>query len=540
MAVLSGGSTSDPIVIFNQRENSWVNETQFFGDSQVPLQASSTISSSTQASSTIASTPTSAAASPSAAAGGNHNGDGNNSRMLTVLGATLGAIFGLAAILIIILLFLRYRKERRRRENGYINEKENRLSFADRGAEFMHEAGGSVGNSYRNSMNNSSSSLAIMTGRAGNGKQRHLRNKASTASTAGLIKKHPLANSETVEMKDLEDSPPRNVPLRPSLAAPQAAYLNPNQPMNAGATRSRSSGWSRYFTNNEATNLASMGHRDTYGSADSDVSRSLYTDSRYHPSEHPSQNLGPLEINLGPKFEGLEPQRISRVATGSPVFGDSHENIGVASGMKAELARKSDASSLESDHDAEILYGGYAISRDPRVAGDGMLTGTTAWTPVSNPNWYERPDSSVYSDGGHAHFGSQRDPHISATPTTMSTVVGTANGTYTPEAQYHHRPRVPSSHYTSIGAGPVFGQDMSLYPSPPRVGHQPKDSNGSTVTVFPRSVQTQGFESKPNVVNVKPPGQIAVRPPRPTGRGNEVLSDMSWINLGGSASGRPI
>ena len=73
--------------------------------------------------------------------------------MLTVLGATLGAIFGIAALLIILLLLLRWKRERRKRagKGGYVEK--DRLSFADRGAEFMSEAGGAVGHNYSASMN---------------------------------------------------------------------------------------------------------------------------------------------------------------------------------------------------------------------------------------------------------------------------------------------------------------------------------------------------------------------------------------------------
>lgn len=133
--VFSGGNAKESLSIFDASENAWVNATELFSGRQLQniLQpTTSSASSSSTASATATPTPSaSAAVVPPAGAPVN-----NKDRMLTVLGATLGAIFGIAALLILLLFCLRWRKSKKRRtaQGGYVEK--DRLSFADRGAEF--------------------------------------------------------------------------------------------------------------------------------------------------------------------------------------------------------------------------------------------------------------------------------------------------------------------------------------------------------------------------------------------------------------------
>ncbi|KAF2401456.1 hypothetical protein EJ06DRAFT_462927, partial [Trichodelitschia bisporula] len=299
VVMTGGGNDDDPIVIFDQTENRWINATSLFvGKAQVPL----TKSSSSSLSSATASPSSTAVATP-------NDGPGpSKARTLTVLGATLGAIFGIAAILIIILLLLRCMREKKKKQQRAVSEKEDRLSFADQGAEFMHEAGGSMGRGFgaAPSKNSSMTSLAMFQP----GAKSHRRGMPSDASMAGLVKhKSPLGYNEPVEMGHLRDEKPR-------FAAP-VITTTPSKSLEA-ATRTRSNGWSRYFANNEVTNLASIpapgATRETFAS---DMSRSDYGEG---PGVSVTGLVGPppLELNLGPKFEG---QRINRVATGSPTMG---------------------------------------------------------------------------------------------------------------------------------------------------------------------------------------------------------------------------
>ncbi|KAF2120981.1 hypothetical protein BDV96DRAFT_484876 [Lophiotrema nucula] len=426
VAVITGGSDEDPLCIFDQKANSWVNATELFAGQQVVIQSTPSSTASTTSTLPLSSTSPSAATSSAAAAASPVTAPNNKNRMLTVLGATLGAIFGIAAILILLLFCLKYRKAKNKKnqQSGYIEK--DRLSFADRGAEFMSEAGGSVGQNYSASMNASHTSLAIISG----GKTAHKRGLGplgSDASTAGLVhKKSPLGYTEPVELSkfDLKPEPVAERLVRQNSAA---------RPIQKALGRSRSSGWSKYFANNEATNLAHMpSQRSTYASERSSTnSQSMYTDSRMY--SQPSQAPAPLDI---PKFEKFEGQRLSRVATGSPTLGNSSENL-PHQPMQAELAR---ANSNGSTHSG--------ISRDDHYVREPV----ESWTPMGNQS-YDRT-SSNYT--GSVVIDNNRDGASSYYPDGTSSFY-------------------PKSNYSSFYPGQT-----------PPLG-LPQDRE-STVTVFPRGV----------------------------------------------------
>lgn len=479
MVVVTGGSQEDPLCIFDTQENSWVNATELFVGKQQQSILQST-SSAAPSSTATATSLASASASPSVSAeAAPVAASSNKDRMLTVLGATLGAIFGIAAVLILILFCLKYKKSKKKSQQGGYLEKD-RLSFADRGAEFMSEAGGSVGHKFAE-VNASQTSLAIMSGRA-NG---HKRGMASDASTAGLIKKSPLGYADPVEMSKFD--------MKPEPAGEKVVRQNsgrmPHQPRAAGNLgRSRSSGWSRYFANNEATNLAQMpSDRSTFASERTSTgSMSMYTDSRMY--SQPSQTVPPLDI---PKFEG---QRLSKVVTGSPTLGNSQENL-PGQPMQAELARANSNGSTRSgiSHDDHYL-------REP----------VESWTPVGDNN--HRPASSNYTgsvvidnrDGASSYYPDNTSsfypksnfssfypgqPKLGVPESRDSTTTIFPGGTPSSNAQ----PRAPPNY---LG---------SLYPAPPRVPGAPEDRD-STVTVFPRGA--------------------------PEGAPKNGQQDMSWLNLG--------
>jgi hypothetical protein len=306
LAVISGGSSTDPLVIFNQKQNSWVDLNSIFGTkAQVPLGNPSSTG-------TVSSLPTSSTSSTPAAAPVKSNA-------LTVLGATLGAILGFAAILIIVLLLLRWHADKTVAENNRKkaeSEKANRLSFADQGTEYMHEAGGSVGRRYSASLNGSVTSLQIFNGR-GNG---HKRGQASDASTLALMKaKSPLGITDPMEMED--KSPPGTAATGHRPTSPYEATGTGAGGLTNRSEQSRSTGWSQYFADNNVTDLAAMPHHSqSYGHRNqslrsSDMSRSDY-DGEFGQG-HPS-NIRPLDLNLGPRFEDR-----SGANPGKTPFGDN-------------------------------------------------------------------------------------------------------------------------------------------------------------------------------------------------------------------------
>ncbi|OAL50817.1 hypothetical protein IQ07DRAFT_439040 [Pyrenochaeta sp. DS3sAY3a] len=519
LTVASGGNQTDPIVVFNAQENSWLNATALFKGQQVILQSeTSSIRSATTPTATstptASSTPTDAAAVAVAPS--------NKGKMLTVLGATLGTIFGIAAVLILILLCLKYRKNKSRQNQGYIEK--DRMSFADRGADFMKEAGGSVVAQQYTMNNASQSSLAIIQGR---GTTNHKKNMASDASQAGLVKKaSPLGYSEPVELSKFD--------LKPIPADEKIVRQNSNRTPAApkSAPRARSSGWSRYFANNEATNLASVQpDRSTYASERTSVaSQSQYTNSRMY-SHHPSQHIAPLEI---PKFDG---QRLSRVASGSPTLGTP---TGVlphqVQPMQAELGRANSNGSSRS-----------GISRDDHY----FRKPVESWTPVGDDN-NNRRTSSNYTGSMVIEPNSKYDIASSYYPDGTDSFYPKSNFSsfYPGQGQSPVIPDARDSTFTMFPGGnapaaPVEAMPQSkfssMYPAPPRLG-LPQDRE-STVTVFPGPNAAQGSQHEaipsPKFNSFIPPPRVGhdstvTMFPGPAENSKNGQSDMSWLNLGTS------
>lgn len=475
IAVISGGNPADPLCIFNQQDNAWVNTTELFAGQQAAIL--STPSSSVAPTSA---TPTVAASStdvPPPAAPVN-----NKSRMLTVLGATLGAIFGIAAILILILFCLKYRKAKKQKaqQDGYIEK--DRLSFADRGADFMKEAGGSLGPSYNHQSHPSQSSIAIVSGQAGSN---HNRGLGSDTSTSGLVmKKSPLGYSEPVELSKFD--------LKPE-PAEQGDIVRQNsgrQPPRAigNISRSRSSGWSKYFANNEATNLANMpSGRSTYASERTSTgSQSQYTDSRML-----SQAVPPLDI---PKYEKFENQRVSKVQTGSPTLGHSQENL-PAQPMQAELGRANSNGSMRSINGQDHYYSSAPVeSWTPVDQNERPPSSTYTNSIVGDPRTRDGT-SSYYPDGTGSYYGKSTYSSFYPTPHIPQNEMRDSQVTVFPGA---HAPSRPV-------AQPSNNDDMHTFELPPRIGGAPPEGRESTVTVFPGG------------------------PPQQSGKKTE---DMSWLNLG--------
>jgi hypothetical protein len=510
-AVVTGGSEEDPLCMFDQQKNTWINATELFEGKQlqsVLLPTSS--SSSTIPSSTASPSPTTSAAGIAPGAAPINNKD----KMLTVLGATLGAIFGIAALLIIVLFCLKRRKSKKsiNQEGGYIEK--DRLSFADRGTEFMTEAGGSVGHKFAE-VNSSQTSLAIMSGRTPG----HKKGMASDGSTTGLVKKtSPLGYSEPMELSKFDLKPE---PVAATVVRQNSGRTLP-QPRVAAAnlSRSRSSGWSRYFANNEATNLAHVpADRSTYASERTSTgSQSMYTDSRMY--SQPPQAIPPLDI---PKFDG---QRINKVAKGSPTLGNSTENLPGQPmlPMQAELARANSNGSTHSGISHDDGYLRSPIHSWSPVAGNDRPTSSnyTGSVVIDNPSsYYPDNTSSFYPKSNFSSFYPGQEPAFDGRDSTV-TMFPIPDGTQT--------------------NGPQTSNTFSsLYPAPPRV---PGALAGreSTVTVFPsgNSSDTMPSQQQGTFGSFRPASPPQDREstitmfPRP---GGEVPSkngqqDMSWLNLG--------
>ncbi|KAI8936370.1 hypothetical protein NX059_006782 [Plenodomus lindquistii] len=530
LTVASGGNQTDPLVLFDAQANSWLNATEVFNGQNVLIQSesSSTISSSitsatVSASATPSSTDVPAVASPPS----------NKGKMLTVLGATLGTIFGIAAVLILILFCLKYRKNKSQKSQGYAEK--DRMSFADRGAEFMKEAGGSVIAQPYQQNNDSVTSLAIIQGRPGN----HKKNQASDASTAGLVKKSsPLGYSDPVELSKFD--------LKPEGLKPETLRMDAMVRQNSGRTppvksapRARSSGWSRYFANNEATNLANVQpDRSTYASDRTSIaSVSQYTNSRMY-SRHPSQHIAPLAPLQIPQTQ-FDGQRLSRVASGSPTLGTPTSILPhQVQPMQAELSRANSNGSTRSgvsghnDH-----YYQQPVETWTPVGEDQRASSTYTGSMVIDPNSKYDVASSYYPDGTDSfypksNFSSfypgqgEHSPVIPDARDSTFTMFPTGNASSAPP------PSEPKSKFSS------------MYPAPPRLGlAQDRDSSA---TLFPGGSGPPQRPPRPEHDAMPSPTYNSFYPPPRVGHESTVTmfpgpnhnqdaskkEDMSWLNLG--------
>lgn len=499
LAVISGGNDDIPVSLFDQRKNAWVDNGLFFtGDSdgnQVPL-----VSSTQSSTSSLPSATTSAAASSSAAAK-SPSGGSSKSHMLKVLGITLGVLCGIAAMFILALLFLRWRKQRQKRNQKYADEKADRMSFVDRGASFMKEAGGPLTTTdlppptrrpfNRATFNDSSNSFAIIAGKIGD-KKRHSRyanQKGSFDSTAPMVynkRKSNLDNGPPVELEALGEKKNGVIehikPIARDEHAPPSTTVDYQESLEPRSKRS--SGWSRYFANNDLPSAHATSRRT------SDASASRYTESRVPsmPSRIPSSALVPpldIDFSKGPTFQGhLDGRPISRVATGSPSFGHSTEDLARHGsnvdtvGQSAQIHDRNHESML-SDYTTTSTRTQSAFSTDFTTSDylHGDESTASAWTPVSvgsaevvdATTYNPRPPSSHYTTSLHE----SRVPRG-----TSSAFFHSKGETYRPTSRT--KARSPAS--------PNFSTPLS--PPLPTFAEaaEGRDSIESNVTVFPRGV----------------------------------------------------
>ena len=451
MSVISGGSSDAPIALFNQNDNSWIDASKFFDskDEQQPLKPTSTSSASSSTSAT------SSATSTTAAAGSKSSGDPTaHQRMLRTLGITLGVLCGIAALFILVLLFLRWRKTRQKKHPDYLDEKSpNRLSFQDRGASFMKEAGvssnelappgkdrynsgspsgggshsslaiiaGRMGGNDRNTPSykqsapviapappakdryasgvpkgGSHSSLAIIAGKLGGGNRNTSHSqKASFDSVAHLVKDKDgsVVMSEPVEMVNIGDNY-TSIARKPvpgsTLAPPGVMDYDTEKELAPMDDRSRSSGWSKYFATSGPTGPNGISHLPA--AYLKSQSQSYLTDdgsvySSQHLSRLPSSVLvPPLDIDFSKTLDG---QRLSHVASGSPSFFDSREDLAKRGSMGAEGQAGLIITPRPSSSRSHIS--GMSLSTNNRMTLSSNITsdyynesGHTLWSPTAN------------------------------------------------------------------------------------------------------------------------------------------------------------
>ncbi|TPX20449.1 hypothetical protein DIZ76_016337 [Coccidioides immitis] len=394
LVVISGGSEQDSLVIFDQSRNRWVDTSKFFVGTTTSVEStstptpSSTLDLSTQVVLTASSSPTSSETSSDVLSNNNHD---SGRRTLTIIGATLGALLGLAALLIILLLLLGWRKRRNKcSHNGNATHRStdgDNFDFQDQGMEPLTRNVQPMGRGPVPSTD----SWAIVTGQV----------------DGSIAKQSPTAFNELVSEKGR--SPLRNVetnsPERLS-AVSQPAMTGPFDD-NQRQDRHTDEGWSKYFQANQHTNRPS--DHSVRSTVSSQESKSDYRDSSW---PHASAEVPALSIGtVG------HPQPLGKVASGSPSTEHAPDfGTHVAQhGLTAKIS-SGDSISVASDDDQDDrinMSGPYLPHGDPNMPFGAFKEERVASSTYSASLYQPNDSNSFVASSGEQERPLTRWPHES-------------------------------------------------------------------------------------------------------------------------------
>ena len=497
LVVASGGTDQDVLTIFNETGNQWVDTSQFFGDSKPKVLDNTPTPSSTSPAASITAQSSTSSSPPASTPSPTHH----KNKALTILGATLGAAFGVAAILLILLFLLRYlrkRKDKKRRGSDFPLDNKHDMDFADQGADYMREAGGSFGNpnsKHRHQISaNSATSVTIMGGK---------RNSSQQSKRALFHKK---GNSDGSAKSYFGRSKSPQSPSPPLISEPILANYPgqsadpPKTSPNPRTEPRTDTGWSKYW-NNSASNINAMAavgpqrhgsqSRPTTYTSTSDYESSRITSS----NPHESAEVEPLSIRSGQ----LPPNtRVVSPTSGMPL----QTGLALSSGTHAPCEPPT-PTTLISDIDEEDEYRNQA-NREPE--------GTSSWTPIApgdrGSTWTDRPVSSVYDSRIYPHPGERvQIPNFPGVPSRRPS-----------NRQNTRPPQRQDSQGSNRGMRSAAAKDFATGTAPSRTPDPP-----NTRRVMPGygAHETREFPRRPDQIG-------------PRGRGGPDTEDMSWLNLGTS------
>lgn len=503
LIVVSGGEpkNSDEVVcIFNQTENAWIEPTKFFAT----VVADDPLPTGTASTSTAGSNQTAAPVVPTSTTSSATNNPKSHS--LTILGATLGAVFGLAALVIILLLLLRCLRRRdrthKRKTSGYLSDGKQEIDDTNQGVEYMQEGGGAPNNANHKHMDSghSTTSMAIMSGRAG---------AASSQSKRGFLHQPGGSNGSAKSFfsrgrSPLAPSPPLisgPIPVEEPLA--DVGVQTTPEPRTEPRT---DTGWSRYFANNSSTNLSNLPprspHHDpgsrptTYNSG----SQSDYHSSRIASSDpHESAEVPPLNL----RTNGPYPPNARLISPTS----------GLPLALQPGLSFSSGASGHEPSTPSTLVSEVHEEDEYPQHESHSHGSeGMASWTPIAasdrGSTWEDRPISSIYTDSViYPHPGERvRIPNFPRVPSTTRNSMRR-----TSQVDPLGEPR---------GMRSVASRDL-------RSPH-PSDHERELPEVGIRRVGPEAFGDDRGVR----PGIRPERDVHEAARGTSEAEDMSWLNLG--------
>lgn len=519
LVVASGGNSQNPLAIFNQTGNQWVDPNQFFGNEPA---TSSTSTPTTAATGTTASST----ASPSQQAANTNV----RNKSLTILGGVLGGVFGFAALLVILLLLLRYCRRRRdkkreRQANSYALEDKAEMDFRDIGDGSMKEAGGSFDERQhrRNRSDKSGTSVSAIVKRQERG------GAASSQSKRGLLH-HPGDSAGSAHSFWSRKSPEKSPPTisAPIMGPPIEETLR-TSPDHRTDPRT-DTGWSRYFTNNNSKELNSM----PLGQ-DQETRPQTYSlgDSEYNSSNpHESAEVEPLNIRASQNPSLYPPNTRVMSPTGFP-----RPSPSVATTHSARPDPREEPptpSTLVSDIDEEEEYARHSHS-----------DGQDSWTPVASmgergTSWAE--DRSV-SD--YANSKVNTDNRIPADSRVNSRIyphpgerVRIPNFPTVPNSQGPSGVNTPTSPVDNPNKGlrNIASRDFARTASGRRIPDNASLATYSAAQVRERAMPEESTSRQPEYGTA----QVRTFPRKKEdlglrGRGGRETEDLSWLNLGTSA-----
>ncbi|MCJ1312982.1 hypothetical protein MMC25_006658 [Agyrium rufum] len=499
LVAITGGNNQNPIALFNQSGNSWIDANIFFDSSASSPSSSPSPTQSTISSSTSPSPSSSTTAAVAATSGGANTG--------LIIGATLGSVFGFLTLVILGYLLFRCWRARdmrmhKRRVSDFPSDMKQGLGYGENAPDYM--PGSTYSRSgHRPSHSGNTAASAYATGGAPHAKRGlfHKQGDSHGSSKSFWSRGKSTRNSSPTPLH-IQHIPLSESPTRTTAPAPVGLSVIPEP-----RTLPRSDeGWSQYFINDNApSNLANMPPEESRydaNSAHTSSSPSNYTrDSRITSSiPHHSAEVQPLAFPMGVVSTGINRPSEAHVR--------DNDNTG-------ELPRPSPPFA-EQGPDSDQFY------------LESTSSGQDSWTPVhtsdKGSNWEERPISSIYAD-------SASDPRNSGPNATAAqrmripTFPGVPSSNRTSQNTVIYRDDNPTRDERGLRsmASRDFAGGLRASPQPVITEESSSSGGGSGVAglagggsnAVPRRFYDPGALQRGRVSEEGPDG-----------------GDMSWLNLG--------
>ncbi|KAI1264171.1 hypothetical protein F5Y18DRAFT_428255 [Xylariaceae sp. FL1019] len=422
LVVMSGGNQDDVLCMFNVYENSWLNASHILAADTFTIQSSPSVTSSTTSASstttvsplsTTTSTASEGSATTAPAAVVPAQGTKHGLAPTTILGISLGSIFGAAIILVLILLLLRRRHQRRsfietghaRRASGIPDNKD----FLD--DDMAKASGGYFRGHAQQESQNSFSSMAIFLGKpqkpvlqrkaSSNEKKRVSNDDMYGQNFKNTISRPQPQPTAQLSFLELNEKPP--VMPASTLPRPRA----PPSEAQDSALR-RSSGWNRYWSGASTPHILGIGGTNANSRRNTEVSDESSRYSDMHRMTQDSATVPPLQVDGRPSFH--------RVNSGSPTV--SQYDPRITEGISGHIERPV----------SPVSSSGYSSGIPPSVH--------EAWDPTEpkKPWGSDRAPSSAYSqstmdepayqtalgapNGGRQPTGMSRQPQLAVAKTS--------------------------------------------------------------------------------------------------------------------------